>query len=60
MNETTNRGTSRREFLKNSGRIAAATALAGAAIPRVHAAENNTIQLAPVWLVMLELHCAMK
>ena len=37
---------SRREFLKNTGRIATATALAGVAIPNVHAAENNTIQVA--------------
>jgi len=37
---------SRREFLKDSGRIAAASALAGATIPFVHAAEDNTIQLA--------------
>ena len=37
---------SRREFLKNTGRMAAASALAGVAIPHVHAAENNTIQLA--------------
>ncbi len=37
---------SRREFLKNTGRIAAASALAGIALPCVHAAENNTIQLA--------------
>ncbi len=36
----------RREFLKNTGRIAGATALAGVMIPRVHAAEENTIQLA--------------
>ena len=46
MNETTNRGTSRREFLKNSGQIAAATTLVGLAVPHVHAAENNTIQVA--------------
>jgi predicted dehydrogenase len=38
--------TSRREFFKNTGRIAAATALAGVVVPRVHAAENNTIQVA--------------
>ena len=38
----------RREFLKSTGRIVAATALAGAAIPLVHAQENNTIQLALV------------
>lgn len=40
---------SRRDLLKTSGRIAAATALAGVAIPKhVHAAENNTIQVALV------------
>ena len=39
--------TSRREFLQNTGRTAAASALvAGLAIPRVHAAEDNTIQVA--------------
>ena len=32
--------------MKNTGRIAAASALAGIAIPHVHAAENNTIQVA--------------
>ena len=36
----------RREFLKNTGRIAAVSALAGAAVPYVHAAENNTIHVA--------------
>ena len=36
----------RREFLKSTGQIAAASALAGAAIPHVHAAENNTIHVA--------------
>src|SRR5436190_14363202 len=48
MNEAQNNRTSRREFLKSTGRIAAASALAGAAIPYVHAAENNTIQIALV------------
>ncbi|MCU0873227.1 MAG: Gfo/Idh/MocA family oxidoreductase [Pirellulaceae bacterium] len=39
--------TSRREFLQNTGRTAAASALvAGLAVPRVHAAEDNTIQVA--------------
>ena len=38
----------RREFLKTTGRIAAASALAGVAVPSVHAAEQNTIQLALV------------
>jgi predicted dehydrogenase len=37
---------SRREFLKHSGRLAAASALAGVALPHVHAAEDNTIRLA--------------
>lgn len=40
------RSSSRREFLKNTGRMAAASALAGVAIPHVHAAEDNLIQLA--------------
>ena len=38
--------TPRREFIKNTVKIAAASALAGIAIPRVFAAEDNTIQLA--------------
>jgi len=38
--------TSRRQFLAHTGRIAAASALAGATIPHVYAAENNTIQVA--------------
>lgn len=37
---------SRREFLKHTGRIAGVSALAGVAIPHVHAGENNTIQVA--------------
>jgi predicted dehydrogenase len=36
----------RRDVIKASGRIAAGAALAGVAIPRVHAGETNTIQLA--------------
>jgi hypothetical protein len=39
---------SRREFLKLSGGAAAATALAGVAVPRGHAAEDNKIKLAVV------------
>ena len=46
MSESTKIVSSRREFLKNTGRIAAASALAGTVVPRVHAAENNTIKLA--------------
>jgi predicted dehydrogenase len=37
---------SRREFLKQSTTVAAGTALAGIALPHVHAAEDNTIRLA--------------
>ena len=36
----------RREFLKTTGRVAAATALVGTAVPHVHAGENNTIRVA--------------
>lgn len=46
MSETTKHVSSRREFLGNTGRIAAATAIAGLAVPRVHAAENNLLQVA--------------
>jgi predicted dehydrogenase len=37
---------SRREFLGRGGRVAAGVALAGVAIPRVYAGEDNTIRLA--------------
>jgi predicted dehydrogenase len=40
--------TSRRQFLKTTGAVGATSALAGVAIPSVHAAENNTIQVALV------------
>ena len=46
MSETAKHVSSRREFLKNTGQIAATTTLAGLAVPRVHAAEDNTIQVA--------------
>ncbi|MBM4089522.1 MAG: Gfo/Idh/MocA family oxidoreductase [Planctomycetes bacterium] len=36
----------RRTFLKNTVKVTAASALAGAVVPRVFAAEDNTIQLA--------------
>ncbi|MCX6901580.1 MAG: Gfo/Idh/MocA family oxidoreductase [Verrucomicrobia bacterium] len=48
MNQLTPSSTTRREFLKTSGRIAAVSALAGAVIPRVHAASGDTVQLAIV------------
>src|SRR6059036_1681681 len=49
MNDSSNdlsNVTSRREFLKNTGRFAAASALAGVAIPNVHAAGSDLIQVA--------------
>jgi predicted dehydrogenase len=48
MNPTHRSADSRREFLKNSGKVAAATALAGVVVPRVYAAEDNTIRIALV------------
>ncbi|MGZ4961113.1 MAG: Gfo/Idh/MocA family protein [Limisphaerales bacterium] len=38
--------TSRREFIGSATKLVAASALAGVALPHVHAAESNTIQLA--------------
>jgi len=46
MSEPNSNGTSRRAFLKNTSRVAGAAALASMTIPHVHAAENNTIQVA--------------
>ncbi|MBU4397982.1 MAG: twin-arginine translocation signal domain-containing protein, partial [Planctomycetes bacterium] len=46
MREPTRNATPRREFLKTAAGATAATALAGVAVPRVHAAEDNTIRLA--------------
>lgn len=46
MNGSKKHSPSRREFLKNTSRMAAASALAGVSIPYVHAAPDNTIQLA--------------
>ena len=39
-------GTSRREFLKNTGRIAATSALVAGIVPKVYAAGNDTIKVA--------------
>ncbi len=41
-----NIGATRRDFLKTTGQVAAASALAGVAIPSVHAGEDNTIRIA--------------
>src|SRR6267142_1726236 len=46
MNESSNPLSTRREFLKTTGRMAAASALAGVALPNVHAAGSDLIQVA--------------
>ncbi|MBA7706253.1 Inositol 2-dehydrogenase/D-chiro-inositol 3-dehydrogenase [subsurface metagenome] len=46
MNEISQKSTSRREFLKNTGRIAATSALAAGIVPKVYAAGNDTIKVA--------------
>ncbi len=46
MNMREKHATPRREFMKTTGRVAAGLALAGISVPRVHAGEDNTIQLA--------------
>ena len=46
MNTEPSPVTTRREFIKTTGRIAAVSALAGTAIPHVHAAGSDLIQLA--------------
>src|SRR5262245_60774051 len=46
MSEPNGNVTSRREFLKDAGRLAAGSALLAGAIQPVHAAEDNTIRLA--------------
>lgn len=48
MTDVHSPSSSRRQFLKNSGRVAAATTLVAAAAPHVHAAEDNTLQVALV------------
>jgi predicted dehydrogenase len=48
MNANPKRDLSRREFLKNTGRIATASALAGVALPYVHASGSDMIQVALV------------
>jgi predicted dehydrogenase len=46
MTKSTKSVSSRRDFLRNTGRITAASTLVGLAAPRVYAAEDNTIQVA--------------
>jgi predicted dehydrogenase len=46
MNDPNKSQTTRREFIKTTGTLAAASALAGVAIPHVHAAGSDLIQVA--------------
>ena len=46
MSDITNKNTSRREFLKGTGRIAATSAIMAAAVPRMYAGQSNTIKVA--------------
>lgn len=46
--DTSSNETTRREFIKSTGKFAAASALAGVALPNVHAAGSDVIQLALV------------
>jgi len=48
MNEQPPSLTNRREFIRTTGRIAAASALAGVALPHVHAAGSDLLQVALV------------
>jgi len=45
MNESIEKNTSRREFLKNTGRLAATSAVMAGIAPRVHAAGSSTVRL---------------
>jgi len=46
VSNSTQSKSTRRHFLKSTGQVAAASALAAAAVPYVHAAEDNTIGVA--------------
>ena len=48
MNSSQPRYASRRQFIKTTGQVAGIAALAGAVVPNVHAAANETIQIALV------------
>jgi len=48
VNTTNDGGLSRRELIQTTGKIAVASALAGMALPQVHAGESNTINIALV------------
>jgi predicted dehydrogenase len=46
VSQATQGGVTRRDVIKQTSQVVAVSALAGVAIPAVHAAENNTIQVA--------------
>lgn len=48
MNSNPKSNSSRRDFLKTSGVLAAGAVLAGTAVPKVHAAESNQIRIAVI------------
>src|SRR4029077_5883211 len=48
MSDSANPGLTRRELFKNTGKIAAASALANVVLPGLYAGESNTINLALV------------
>src|SRR5689334_14781919 len=48
MNDASSSPTTRREFIKNTGRLAAVSALAGISLPAVHAAGSDLIRVALV------------
>src|SRR4029077_6864728 len=48
MSDSANPGLTRRELFKNTGKIAAASALANVVLPGLYAGESNTVQLALV------------
>ena len=48
MNEFNSSSTSRRDFIKQTGTLAAASAFAGMIVPHVHGAESSTLQVALV------------
>jgi predicted dehydrogenase len=48
MSDSVNSALTRRELLKTTGKVAAATALANVVLPRMYAGESNTVSLALV------------
>jgi predicted dehydrogenase len=48
LSNTKKSGLSRRDLMKTGGQVAAVSALAGVALPQVHAGESNAIQIALV------------